>query len=43
MSLRFFADQCVSEAIVKSLQKEGHKVYVLRDCMDTKSLLSARI
>lgn len=31
MSLRFFADHCVSNFIIQSLRNEGHHVFRLRD------------
>jgi len=37
MSLRFFADHCVSNAIVDHLSSEGHEVLRLRDHIDSES------
>lgn len=37
MSLRFFADHCVSNAIVESIRSWGHEVFVLRDHLPTDS------
>lgn len=31
MSLRFFADHCVSNAVVRVLRNTGHEVFVLRE------------
>jgi predicted nuclease of predicted toxin-antitoxin system len=31
VSLKFFADQCISESIIKSLQSAGHEVQRLKD------------
>ena len=37
MSLRFFADHCVSNAIVEHLSSQGHEVLRLRDHLDPES------
>ncbi len=37
MSLRFFADHCVSNAIVDDLNSQGHEVLRLRDHIDPES------
>jgi len=37
MSLRFFADHCVSNAIVVHLSSQGHEVLRMRDHMDPES------
>ena len=37
MSLRFFADHCVSNAIVEHLRSQGHDVLRLRDNIDPES------
>jgi len=37
MSLRFFADHCVSNAIVDHLRSQGHEVLRLRDHLDPES------
>ncbi len=35
MSLRFFADHCISKAIIKDLEDNGHEVLRLRDHLST--------
>lgn len=47
MTLRFFADQCVPNSIIKGLTEEGHIVFKLRDYMpqdseDFKVILKAQ-
>jgi predicted nuclease of predicted toxin-antitoxin system len=37
MSLRFFADHCVSNAIIDHLTSQGHEVLRLRDHIDPES------
>lgn len=37
MGLRFFADHCVSNFIIHSLQEAGHDVFRLRDYIPTDS------
>ena len=37
MSLRFFADHCVSNAIIDHLGSQGHGVLRLRDHLDPES------
>ena len=37
MSLRFFADHCVSNAIIEHLSSQGHEVLRLRDQIDPES------
>jgi predicted nuclease of predicted toxin-antitoxin system len=37
MSLRFFADHCVSNFIIQSLRNEGHEVFRLKDCIPPDS------
>ena len=37
MSLRFFADHCVSNAILQSLRDAGYEVFRLRDYIPTNS------
>jgi predicted nuclease of predicted toxin-antitoxin system len=37
MSLRFFADHCVSNAIIDHLRSQGHEVLRLRDHLDPES------
>jgi len=37
MSLRFFADHCVSNAIVAHLSSQGHEVLRMRDHLDPES------
>jgi len=37
MSLRFFADHCVSNAIIEHLSLQGHEVLRLRDHIDPES------
>lgn len=38
MSLRFFADQCVSNLIIQSLQNVGHEVLRLKDHLPTNAI-----
>jgi predicted nuclease of predicted toxin-antitoxin system len=37
MSLRFFADHCVSNAIIDHLRSQGHEVLRMRDHIDPES------
>lgn len=37
MSLKFFADHCVSNLIIETLRGEGHEVFRLRDHIPTNS------
>jgi predicted nuclease of predicted toxin-antitoxin system len=37
MSLRFFADQCISKYIIKELQNAGHEVLRLKDYISPDS------
>lgn len=37
MSLRLFADQCVSNFIIRSLQDAGHEVFRLKDYININS------
>jgi len=37
MALRFFADHCISNFIIKILQDGGNEVFRLRDCISTDS------
>lgn len=37
MSLRLFADQCISHFIIQSLQDAGHEVFRLKDYIHTES------
>jgi len=37
MSLRFFADHCISNLISRTLENEEHKVFRLRDYLPTDS------
>lgn len=43
MALRFFADHCVSNLIIKSLQDLGHTVLRLKDHLPVESPDSAVI
>jgi predicted nuclease of predicted toxin-antitoxin system len=38
MSLRFFADQCISNFIIDTLQAAGHKVFRLKEHLPPDSL-----
>lgn len=35
MSLRFFADHCIPDSVIRTLSNAGHKVFVLRDYLPT--------
>lgn len=37
MALRFFADHCISNAIIRPLREAGHEVFRLRDHLPTES------
>lgn len=37
MGLRFFADHCIPSSIVKTLQKEGHEILLLKDYISIDS------
>ena len=37
MSLRFFADHCISNAIIDHLNLQGHEVLRLRDYIEPES------
>jgi predicted nuclease of predicted toxin-antitoxin system len=37
MTLRFFADHCVSNFVIETLRNEGHEVFRLRDHLPTDS------
>lgn len=37
MGLRFFADQCVPNAVVDALRDAGHEVWHVRDCIPVES------
>ena len=37
MSLRFFADHCISRSITQSLKEEGYTVFLLKDHIPTDS------
>jgi predicted nuclease of predicted toxin-antitoxin system len=37
MDLRFFADHCISNAIIRMLREAGHEVFRLRDHRPTES------
>ena len=37
MALRFFADHCISNFIIKTLQEAGNEVFRLRDYISTDS------